>query len=145
MNACRLALAVGLAGMASIAAAGECLPQVEQGWVRPPPVAMPMMAGFASIRNPCPAAIAVVSVSSPSFAEVSIHETREIDGVNRMREVERLEVAAGQSVELKPGGLHLMLFRPYSTLKEGDKLAIIVKLADGREIPAEFEVRKPKP
>ncbi|SOD57585.1 hypothetical protein SAMN06296416_11456 [Pseudoxanthomonas wuyuanensis] len=145
MNACRLALALGLAGTALVAAADECLPKVEQGWVRSPPVAMPMMAGFARIENPCAAPVAVVSASSLSFAEVSIHETREIDGVNRMREVERLEVAAGGLVELKPGGLHLMLYRPQTALKEGDKLSIALKLADGREIAGEFEVRKPKP
>lgn len=145
MNACRLALALGLAGTALVAAADECLPKVEQGWVRSPPVAMPMMAGFARIENPCATPVAVVSASSLSFAEVSIHETREIDGVNRMREVERLEVAAGGLVELKPGGLHLMLYRPQTALKEGDKLSIALKLADGREIAGEFEVRKPKP
>ncbi len=123
--------------------AAECLPRIEQGWVRPPPVAMPMMAGFMRIENPCDAPIAIVAASSPSFAEVSIHETREVDGVNRMREVERLDIAPGKSIELAPGGLHLMLYRPQAALAEGQRVPVVLTLADGRSIGADLQVRPP--
>lgn len=127
------------------AVAGDCLPKVEGAWIRMPPVAMPMMAGFARIENPCSSPAAVVGAESLAFADVSLHETRQEAGISRMREVERLPVAPGKAVELKPGGLHLMLHGPYQPLAAGEKTVITLRLADGRALPVQFEVRKSAP
>lgn len=138
-------LALLLATGALQASAKECAPAMKEGWVRLPPAAMPMMAGFGRIANPCPVPVVIVSASSPAFGEVSIHETRNVDGVNRMREVEQLRIAPDDSATLKPGGLHLMLMRPRAPLKEGSKVVVNFKLQDGREILSELVVRKPAP
>jgi copper(I)-binding protein len=127
------------------AVAGECLPKVQGAWVRVPPVAMPMMAGFARIENPCRAPVAVIGAESLAFADVSLHETREESGVSRMREVERLPIAPGKAVELKPGGLHLMLHGAYAPVAAGEKVVITLKLADGRSLPVTFDARKAAP
>lgn len=136
-------LALLLAAGASQAGAKECVPAMKEGWVRLPPAAMPMMAGFGRIANPCPMPVVIVSASSPAFGEVSIHETRNVDGVNRMREVEQLRIAPDDSATLNPGGLHLMLMQPRAPLKEGSKVVVNFKLQDGREILSELVVRKP--
>jgi len=125
--------------------AAGCMPKAEQGWIRLPPVAMPMMAGFVRIENPCAQAAVIVSAESLSFGEVSVHETREVDGVNKMRELAQLRIEPGKAIELKPGGIHLMLYRPYEALKEGDEAVIALKLQDGRSIPVTFVVRKAMP
>jgi len=127
------------------ASAKECAPAMKEGWVRLPPAAMPMMAGFGRITNPCPMPAVIVSASSPAFGEVSIHETRNVEGVNRMRELEQLRIAPDGSATLKPGGLHLMLMQPRAPLKEGSKVVVSFKLQDGREILSELVVRKPAP
>ncbi|MEL1263936.1 copper chaperone PCu(A)C [Pseudoxanthomonas putridarboris] len=127
------------------ASAAECLPEVRDAWVRLPPAAMPMMAGFARIENPCDTPVTVVGADSLAFADVSLHETREENGVSRMREVDALPIAPGKAAELKPGGLHLMLHGPYQPLAEGEKPVITLKLADGRTLPVVFEVRKTAP
>lgn len=131
--------------IAASAHAADCLPKASQGWIRLPPVAMPMMAGFVRIENPCAQAAVVVSAESLSFGGATLHETREVDGVNKMREVERLRIEPGKTAELKPGSLHLMLYRPYQTLKEGDEAVIVLKLQDGRSLPITFSVRKAQP
>jgi copper(I)-binding protein len=127
------------------AQAAECLPAAKAAWVRLPPVAMPMMAGFARIENPCKAPVSIVSAESLAFEDVSLHETREANGVSRMREVAALPIASGKAAELKPGGLHLMLHGPYQPLAIGEKVVITLKLADGRALPVVFEVRKSAP
>ncbi len=127
------------------ASARECLPALTDGWVRMPPVAMPMMAGFGRIANPCAMPVAIVSVSSPAFADVSIHETRNVQGVNRMRALDQLRIAPDDVAVLKPGGLHLMLMRPHAPLKEGSKVVVNFRLQDGREMLSELVVRKPAP
>ena len=141
----RRALALLLATCALQAAARECSPAIKDGWVRLPPRSMPMMAGFGRITNPCPTPAVIVSASSPAFAEVSLHETRVIDGVNRMRELEQLRIAPDGNAVLKPGGMHLMLMRPRAPLSEGSKVVVAFKLQDGREILAELGVRKAAP
>jgi copper(I)-binding protein len=141
----KIALALLLAACALQANAKECMPSIKEGWVRLPPAAMPMMAGFGRITNPCPAPMVIVSASSPAFGEVSLHETRNVDGVNRMRELEQLRIAPDGSAILKPGGMHLMLMQPRAPLKEGSKVVVNFKLQDGREILSELVVRKPVP
>jgi copper(I)-binding protein len=141
----KCAVALLLTAAALQASAKECAPAMKEGWVRLPPAAMPMMAGFGRIANPCPMPVVIVSASSPAFGDVSIHETRNVDGVNRMREIEQLRIAPDDSATLKPGGLHLMLMQPRAPLKEGSKVVVNFKLQDGREILSELVVRKPVP
>src|SRR5690606_10301638 len=91
--------------------------------------------------NPCAAPVTIVSASSPSFGSVELHETTRVDGVSRMRHVDRLEVPAGGTATLAPGGLHLMLMQPRSTPALGESLQIELELADGRRLRAGLEVR----
>lgn len=141
--------AFGQASQAPQAAAPEgvvaCVPQIQEGWVRLPPGKMPMMAGFGRIVNTCAAPATVVSASSPSFADVELHETRLVDGVSRMRHVPELRIKPDDSAVLKPGGLHLMLMRPAAALSPGSRVAITFTLSDGRTLIGEFEVRKAAP
>ena len=127
------------------ASAKQCAPELKDGWVRLGPVAMPMMAGFGRIENPCAQPVVVVSAASPAFGDVSIHESRVVDGVNRMRELSELPVAAKSAATLAPGGMHLMLMRPSAPLKEGDKVAVTFRLKDGRGVSGELTVHKAAP
>lgn len=125
------------------AVAAECAPRVREAWVRLPPMDMPMLAGFARIENPCPKPVTIVGVRSPSFADVSLHETRVVDGVSRMRAIPELRIAPDGVATLKPGGLHLMLMQPTGPLKAGSAVVVEFVLADGAPLRAEFEARKP--
>jgi copper(I)-binding protein len=127
----------------SPASARECQPQVRDGWVRLGPAGMPMMAGFGRIENACPRPITITAASSPAFDSAELHETRIVDGVNRMRHLPELRIAPDGVAVLKPGGMHLMLMRPHAPLKVGSKVVVSFRLADGGELLGEFEVRKP--
>jgi len=119
---------------------------VEQGWARlPPNPAMPMTAGYGVIRNGCSKAVAITGAASSSFDDVSLHETTIVDGVSRMRAIERLPLAAGARAELKPGGLHLMLMQGKGALKEGQVLPLRLRLEGGGEASATLTVRKAPP
>ena len=110
-----------------------------------PPAPRPMLAGFGRIANRCAGEQAVVAVGSPRFGEVSLHETRTVDGVSRMREIERLPLAAGAEAVLRPGGLHLMLMQPAAVLVEGERVPLVLVLDDGSEVQAVLTVRKAAP
>jgi len=137
---------LGLCALATSATAAEptCV-SMREGWVRLPPGPMPMAAGYGTIRNDCRSAVVVVGAGSKAFGEVSLHETTLVQGISRMREVERLPIAAGATVELKPGALHLMLMQPEVTLKEGAALPLRLSLEDGRKVDGVLQVRKAVP
>ena len=116
--------------------------RVSEGWIRFPAMAH-MAGGFGRIDNACKADVAVTAVRSPAFKDVSLHETTLVDGVSRMRAIERLPVAAGKDVELKPGGLHLMLMDGTGPLREGQRVPLSLVLSDGTEVQGELVVRKP--
>jgi periplasmic copper chaperone A len=127
------------AGAAS-AAEPACV-TLEQGWVRMPVGQGTMSAGYGTIVNRCTKAVAVIAAGSKAFGDVSLHETTVTNGVSRMREVERLPVAAGARVELKPGGLHLMLMQPVVPLTEGREVPLRLSLEDGRKVDGVLRVR----
>ena len=127
------------------ACARDCAPQVKDGWIRLLPGGMPMQAGFGRIDNHCPMPATIVSASSPAYGSVELHESKLVDGISRMREVPELRIAPDGAAVLQPGGLHLMLMKPKTTLKPGSRVAIEFELKDGRKLLGEFEVRKPAP
>lgn len=125
------------------ACARECAPALRDGWVRLLPVAMPMTAGFGRIENRCPTPVTIVGVSSAAFDDVSLHETRMVDGVSRMRAVPELVVPANGTMTLQPGGLHLMLMQPRAPLRAGSRIAIDFALKGGGTLRGELVVRAP--
>ena len=144
-----VAAVVFTAAFAAPVAARDCRPKIREGWVRMPPSGMsmktmPMMAAFGRIVNHCSTPATLVSMRSPSFGSVELHETRIVDGVSRMRAVPELRLPPDGSAVLKPGGMHLMLMRPGATLKPGSKVVIEFELAGGGKLLGEFELRKPE-
>ena len=145
MKTPRLLLAAVLAcAVAPVFAAGKpaaCAPVVRDGWIRLVPGGMPMHAGFARIDNPCAAARKITAVASDAYGDASLHETTLVNGISRMRALPVLVVPAHGSVELKPGGLHLMLMDPKKPLKPGDHVALRFQADGGRAIGGDFVVR----
>ncbi len=142
--ACVLLAVAALATAAPVRATESACVQLSDGWIRVPPThgAAVMAAGFGHLHNGCKAEVAVVSASSAAFNDVSLHETTQVGGVSRMREVERLPLAAGQGADLKPGGLHLMLMGG-DALRDGQRVPLVLGLADGTQVRGELVVRKP--
>lgn len=104
-----------------------------------------MLAGYATVRNPCARAVAIVDVGSGDFAMAMIHETQVENGVSRMRHVDSLPLPAHGKVRFAPGGMHLMLMHPKRELKAGGTVKLSLKLADGRLISGNFPIRSDPP
>jgi copper(I)-binding protein len=117
-------------------------PVFEDAWVRAIPPGMKMTAGCGKLNNPEPKAIEIISFSSPSFAEVSLHRTELVDGISKMREVPVLSVAAGETVVLEPGAYHLMLMSPAGEIQPGQAIMLEMATADGRSFGFEMKVER---
>ncbi|GAB1595810.1 hypothetical protein PAGU2638_14890 [Lysobacter sp. PAGU 2638] len=104
-----------------------------------------MGAGFFVIDNRCKATVTLVGASSPGFDDVSMHETRVEGGISRMRPLPRVDVVPGTNVAFAAGGRHLMMMSPKSDVHAGGKVRVELKLADGRTLPVDFDVRSATP
>ena len=97
--------------------------------------------GFMQIVNHGKADDRLVSVTSPATPNVQLHEMAVTDGVMKMRQLkDGIPVPAGQTVELKKGGLHVMFMDVKTPFKEGDKVPAVLHFEKAGEVKVEFEV-----
>jgi cytochrome oxidase Cu insertion factor (SCO1/SenC/PrrC family) len=105
----------------------------------PPIGAGQVSAAYVTLTNTTDEALFVVAASSDAYGRIELH-THALDeeGVLRMREIERIELPAQTPVELKAGGLHLMLYDPQRPIAAGDSVNITLQLehASGDAVPA---------
>lgn len=114
--------------------------------VRLMPPGAPNTGAFFTVHNPG-AATAIVQARVPEelCAKVELHTHVEVDGAMRMRQVERIELPAAGRVELKPGGLHVMLIGLERPLQEDEVVPITLRFADGSEQTVDAPVRRIQP
>ncbi len=112
----------------------------EQAWIRePPPVAAPL-AGYVRLANRGGRARTLVAVNGGDVRSVEVHRTVYREGIARMQRLPTLELPAGATVELRPGGAHLMLFGVRAPIVAGASLLLHLEFADGESLPVRFTV-----
>jgi len=114
---------------------------VENAWVPLPPPGAEVAAAYFTLRNDGHAPVVLVEVSSPLAADAMLHETTVVNGISRMRMLERLTIPPGRSVTLRPEGLHVMLHSVSKTLAPGDTVPLVLRFANGRTIRISARVR----
>ena len=83
--------------------------------------------GFVTIANTGKVDDRLLSVSTPAAKKSEIHEMAVVDEVMKMRPLaEGLAVPAGETVELKPGGFHMMFMAVNEPFKEGDMVPVVL-------------------
>lgn len=118
---------------------------VAHAWIRAPLTDSHMLAGYGEIENGTDQPATLQSVTSQSFAHISLHRTVIADGMARMEAVESLTLPAGGSAVLHPGGLHLMLMGFERKPSVGDRVELKFVFDKGRELNVTFTVRKGPP
>jgi copper(I)-binding protein len=122
----------------------------EDAWARQAPMMPPMghmhAAGgngavYMNLRNAGPDPDALVAASSTAAETVELHETIREGDVMRMRPVAKLEVPAGGALEMKPGGIHIMLINLKRDLRPGDLISITLTFERGAPVTLEVPVR----
>jgi copper(I)-binding protein len=97
------------------------------------PPTVPVRAGYMTIHNPEPGAVTIISVRSEAFASVEIHQSLMKDGMMHMEPVGELRIDAGASLQLAPGGFHLMMMQPVEPTHPGDEIEVFLQLDNGTE------------
>jgi hypothetical protein len=98
-------------------------------------------AAYLTIENKTDEADTLLDARSPVAERVEIHDMTMEDMVMRMRKLDDLPVAAGESVALAPGGKHIMLIGLSGPLEEGASVPLTLVFEKAGEIAVEAPVR----
>lgn len=115
-------------------------PKVTDAWARPTVQGQTAGGGYLRIDNRAGAADRLVGARTTVSERVELHHMSMDGDVMRMRRIEAIDVPAGGSVELKPGGLHLMLLPLKAPLRAGTRFALTLRFEKAGEVEVQAEV-----
>ena len=141
----RLLVAAALALAAAVAiAAGEPALQIRNPQARATAPSQPAGGGYVAIVTRGREADRLVGASAPGVADrVEVHRMQMEGDVMRMREVGTIDVPAGATVELQPGGLHLMLMGLKRPLVAGQSFPVTLRFEKAGAVEVEMKVVAP--
>jgi len=135
-----LALGAGLMLFFGTAVARGSDVQITNAWARATPSGGQTAAAYATVESP--AGDRLTGVSSPAAQKADIHEMTMDGSVMKMRQVDGIDLPAGEAVTLKPGGYHIMLTGLAKPLKEGDTFPLILDFAKAGAKQVDVSVEK---
>ncbi len=132
---------VSLTSMASDYKAGDLT--ISQTWTRATPPNAKAGGGFVEIVNSGESADRLIAAASDVAGKVELHEMGVTDGVMKMRKLEDgIEIPAGETVTLKPGGLHIMFMGLNQSFEEGSTVPVTLTFEKAGDVAVELNVAK---
>lgn len=117
--------------------------EVKDAWVRGTVPAQKGTGAFMEIT--AKSAVRLVGAASAVAGTVEIHNMTMTNGVMKMFQVEGIDVPAGKTIKLAPGGYHVMIMGLKQQMKPGDKvpLDLLIETADKKRetVSLQVEVR----
>lgn len=125
-----------------VLAPGVAAVDVKNAWARP---SVPGQSGTgAFMQLSAPQGLRLVGASTPLAGVAELHEMRMDDNTMRMRELkDGLALPARQTVELKPGGYHLMLMDLKQPLAKGTQLPLTLRFVDAQGLASQRVLQVP--
>lgn len=125
-----------------VVAQGVATVDVRDAWVRP---SVPGQSGTgAFMKLTAPTGSRLVGIATPAAGVAEIHEMKMEGDTMRMRELPRgLELPAGQTVELKPGGYHVMMMDLKQALAKGTTVPVTLRFEDAKGQKSTLELKLP--
>lgn len=116
---------------------------VSPAWVRFLPPGLPNTAAYMTLRNLTDRDFEVVAAESPAAHVTELHDhVQDRAGIMRMRQVESIVIPANGEVELKPGGLHVMLIGLLEPLRDGQLVPITLSAVGVKHLRVHAIVRR---
>jgi copper(I)-binding protein len=115
--------------------------QIEQPWARATPKGATIGAGYMKIVNTGGEPDRLIGGTVPFARKFEVHSMTMEQGVMKMREVkDGLEIKPGETVELKPGGYHVMFVDLKEPLKQGEDVSVTLKFAKAGTVEVKYPV-----
>lgn len=134
---------IGLMATAAVAHGHRAGPlSIQHPWSRETAVGQAVGGGFLTIANNGSREDRLLSGTTPVAAEVQLHTMTMNGGVMRMRQVtDGIAVPAKGSVELKPGGYHIMFMGLKRQLRQGERLPVTLRFQRAGNVAVQFVVQ----
>lgn len=100
-------------------------------------------AAYLTISNAGGSADALIGAASDVADTVELHTMTMEGDVMRMSPVEKVDIPANGTVELKPGGLHVMLIGLRRDLVDGEVVKLTLTFQNAGAVEVEAPVRRP--
>ena len=113
---------IGFTATAILASVAHAQVAIDGAWVR---ATVPQQSGtgaFMQLKSESDTKL--VEADSPVAKHVEIHEMVMENHVMKMRQIRNLPLPAGETVELKPGGYHIMMMDLHKQVKDGDTVPL---------------------
>src|SRR5260370_36871855 len=108
---------------------------VENAWLQALPPVADATAAYMKIRNLGEAPLKLIGASSPIATRIepmiTTKKVRNGQEIMGMETVTELEIPPGGTLELKPGGNHLMIMGLTSHPQEGERVKLTMRFAPG--------------
>ena len=130
-----------LVALSATAWAQSTTVKVEDAWVRGTVASQKATGAFMRITPSANARL--VAVSSPAAGVVEIHEMAMENDVMKMRQVQGVDLIAGKTTELKPGGFHVMLMGLKALVAGSDTVSLTLTFEDAAKQRFTQEVQAP--
>ena len=99
---------------------------IDDAWIRSGPPNSKTFAGYLKFTNRSSTEISIKELKSNAFEKIEMHSSLTKDGISSMKKLNALEIPANSSLNLKPGGYHLMLNSPNKMIKESDLIELMI-------------------
>ena len=127
-----------IAGLALVSAQAWAEVTVTEAWARgtvPKQTATGVFMKLKSTEN-----VSLVNAASPAAGIVEVHQMVMSGNVMAMRSIDDIPLPAGKTVELKPGGFHVMLMELVKPLNPGDKVPVTLTFMGEKGKKSKVEV-----
>ena len=115
---------------------------IEHPWSRETAAGQAAGGGFVAITNSGPREDRLLSGTTPAAAEVQLHTMTMDGGVMRMRQVTNgIAIPAKGSIELKPGGYHIMFMGLKRQLRQGERIPVTLRFQHAGNVTVQFAVQ----
>ena len=129
-------LCLVLGAVASQAAGGVT---VEKPWMRFIIKARPA-GGFFTLHNNTSKQIELIGASSTACGMMMLHQTKDVNGIEKMLPVKSVAVPAHGTLKFQPGSYHIMCMKPKAAMVVGHTVPVTLKFAGGHAITVQFPV-----
>jgi copper(I)-binding protein len=112
---------------------------VEKPWMRFIIKARPA-GGFFTLHNDSSKKVELVGASSTACGMMMLHQTKDVNGIEKMLPVKSVAVPAHGTLKFQPGSYHIMCMKPKASMVVGHAVPVTLKFAGGHAITVQFAV-----
>ncbi len=115
---------------------------ISDAWVREVPPGTSMSAGYMTIENKAKNDDKLIGISSDVAESAELHISKvDENGVATMEMIKILDLPSGEAIELKPGGMHIMLIGLKESLVGKDSVRLNLNFEKSGEVKVEAPVK----